>query len=100
MSVYIINNMNVHDWDEYKVYLRGFMPVLAQYGGAVLAAHNAPVALEGNWPHERTILLSFPTREQAERWAGSPEYQEIAVHRRAGASSNVVFLDGLAPAGA
>lgn len=45
----------------------------------------------------RTILLSFPSREDALRWAGSPEYREIAKHRLKGTTSNVVILDGLAP---
>lgn len=95
MSVYIINNMNIHDRDEYKAYLRGFMPVFQKYGGKVLAAQDMPIPVEGAWPYQRTILLSFPSRELAEQWAGSAEYQAIARHRHAGTSSNVVFLDGL-----
>lgn len=95
MTAYIINNMNVHDRDEYNTYLRAFMPVFEQYGGTVLAAQDNPVPSEGEWPYQRTILLSFPSRELAERWAASPEYQRIAVHRRAGASSNVLIMDAL-----
>jgi len=95
MTVYIINNMTVHDRDQYQAYLRGFMPVFAQYGGTVLAAHDDPVPTEGEWPYQRTILLSFPSHELAERWAASPEYQQIATHRRAGTISNVLFMDGL-----
>lgn len=99
MSVYVINNMTIHDRDAYRAYLRDFMPVFEQYGGKVLAAQDSPVALEGEWPYGRTILLSFPSRALAEQWAASAEYQRIAVHRRAGTVSNVVFLDGL-PQGA
>lgn len=95
MSVYIINNMNIHDHDEYKAYLRAFMPVFQQYGGKVLAAQNRPVPVEGAWPYERTVLLSFPSRALAEQWAASDQYQGMALHRRAGTTSNVVYLDGL-----
>jgi uncharacterized protein (DUF1330 family) len=94
MTVYIINNMTIHNRDEYKTYVRGFMPVFQKYGGTVLAVQDAPVPLEGSWPYDRTVLLSFATREAAERWAQSPEYQEIAKHRKAGTVSNVVVLDG------
>jgi uncharacterized protein (DUF1330 family) len=97
MAVYIINNMTIHDGDAYKTYVRGFMPVFQKYGGTVLAAQNAPAPFEGTWPYDRTVLLSFPTREAAESWSRSPEYQEIAKHPRAGAVSNVVLLDGLSP---
>lgn len=95
MSVYIINNMNIHDRDEYKAYLRAFMPVFQKYGGKVLAAQDQPVPVEGEWPYGRTILLSFPSRALAEQWAASAEYQQIAAHRRAGTTSNVLYLDGL-----
>ncbi len=95
MTVYIINNMTIHNRDEYKTYLHGFMPVFQKYEGSVLAAQSGLVPLEGTWPYDRTILLSFPSREAADRWAQSPEYQEIAKHRIAGTVSNVVLLEGL-----
>lgn len=95
MSVYVINNMTIHDMDEYKAYLRGFMPVFEKYGGRILAAENAPSPTEGEWPYDRTVLLAFPTREAVDQWSQSPEYQEIARHRRAGTKSNVVVLDAL-----
>jgi len=69
--------------------------VFQKYGGKVLAAQNQPVPVEGVWPFERTVLLSFPSRALAEQWAASDEYQHIAQHRRAGTSSNVVYLDAL-----
>lgn len=95
MAVYIINNMNLRDRDAYKSYLRGFMPVFRKYGGTVLATQDDPVAVEGDWPYQRTVLLSFPSRELARLWMASPEYQELAELRRAGSTSNVLFLDSL-----
>ena len=95
MPVYLINNMTIHDRGEYDAYLRAFMAVFRSFGGQVLAAQDAPRPLEGAWPHERTILLSFPSREEALRWYASPEYQAIVVHRFNGTTSNVVMLDGL-----
>jgi uncharacterized protein (DUF1330 family) len=95
MAVYIINNMTIHDRAEYDTYVRAFMPVFAKFNGQVLAVQDAPEPAEGAWPYDRTVLLSFPSREDAARWARSPEYREIAKHRRAGTTSNVVILDGL-----
>lgn len=95
MPVYIINNLLIHDPGEYKTYVKAFMPTIQPYGGKVLAAQNAPQATEGQWPFDRTVLLEFPNREQADRWAGSAAYQAIALRRQAGTTSNVVVLDGL-----
>ena len=58
---------------------------------------DAPPAVEGQWPYDRTVLLRFPSREDAEAWSQSPQYQEIAKHRIAGTTSNIVYLDGLPP---
>lgn len=95
MTVYVINNMTIHDRVEYDRYLRGFMAVFRKFNGQVLAAQDKPDPLEGQWPYDRTIILSFPSREDMERWSQSPEYQEIARHRHAGTRSNVVVLEGI-----
>lgn len=94
MPVYIVNNMTIHDRAAYDTYLRGFMDVFRKFDGEVLAVADAPQPVEGEWPWDRTVLLRFPSREDALRWADSPEYREIARHRRQGAKSNVVILDG------
>ena len=95
MAVYIINNMTIHDRAAYDKYVRAFMGVFAKFNGRVLAVQDAPEPTEGTWPYDRTVLLSFPTRDDALRWAASPEYREIAKDRLAGTTSNVVILDGL-----
>jgi uncharacterized protein (DUF1330 family) len=95
MSVYIINNMTINDREEYDAYLFTFMDVFRSFCGRVLVAQDKPSPLEGAWPHDRTIVLWFPSREEALRWYESPEYQAIVVHRFNGTDSNVVFLDGL-----
>jgi uncharacterized protein (DUF1330 family) len=97
MAVYIINNMTIHDRAEYERYLSGFMAVFRKYQGEILAAQDAPAPVEGSWPYDRTILLRFPSREEALRWSQSPEYREIAKHRHEGTQSNVVMLDGFVP---
>jgi len=97
MAVYIINNMSIHNRAEYDTYLRAFMGVFRKFNGEVLAAVDKPEPVEGEWPHDRTILLRFPSREEALRWSESPEYKTIAVHRLNGTKSNVVLLEGLAP---
>lgn len=98
MPVYLINNMTIHDRGEYDKYLRAFMDVFRNFEGRVLVAQDAPSPIEGTWPWDRTIVLSFPSREAALRWYESPEYQAIVGHRFNGTTSNVVMLDGLLPA--
>jgi uncharacterized protein (DUF1330 family) len=71
------------------------MDVFRNFSGRVLAAQDGPSPLEGAWPYDRTIVLWFPSRDEAIRWYESPEYKAIVVHRFNGTNSNVVILDGL-----
>ena len=95
MAVYIINNMTIHDRAAYDRYAAAFLPVFRKFDGALLAVQDAPPALEGRWPFDRTVIISFPSREAATRWIESPDYQAIVKDRYAGTVSNVVMLDGL-----
>lgn len=97
MTVYILNNMTIHDRAAYERYAQAFLPVFRRFDGRLLAVQDAPQPLEGTWPWDRTVLLSFPSREAALRWIESPEYQAIVGDRHAGAKSNVVFLDAMPP---
>lgn len=97
MTVYIINNMKMRDAAQYKTYVKAFMPIFQRSGGSILAIQDAPQAMEGAWPFDRTVILSFPSRQAADAWYQSEDYQAIAKHRWAGTESNIVVLDGFSP---
>jgi uncharacterized protein (DUF1330 family) len=42
------------------------------------------------------VVLSFPDEASFRNWAESPEYQEIAEDRKAGARSVIVLVHGIA----
>ena len=93
MSVYLINNMRIHDRTLYERYAAGMLPAFLAMGGEVVAVADAPKPLEGDWPYDRTVLLRFPSLDAARAWWESPEYQAIAPLRHQSARSNVVVLD-------
>jgi uncharacterized protein (DUF1330 family) len=92
MSVYIINNMVIHDREEYGKYVRAFLPIFLKYHGEVVALQDNPTALEGAWPYSRTVILRMPSAEKTREWYESPEYQAIAAYRWKSTESNVVIL--------
>ena len=57
---------------------------------------EAPGVLEGEWPHTRTVLIEFPSFQDAKDWFMSEEYQELATHRHAAAQSRCVIVQELA----
>jgi uncharacterized protein (DUF1330 family) len=99
MTVYVVNNLRIHDRAEYGEYVSGFMEAFRGCGGEILAVQDAPQAFEGEWPYDRTVLLRFPSRGAITKWVQSPAYQAIVGHRHRGAQSNIVILDAFAMPG-
>jgi uncharacterized protein (DUF1330 family) len=51
--------------------------------------------IEGDWHHDKVILLRFPDRASFDAWANSPQYQEISRDRLASTHGEVVLIQGL-----
>ena len=89
MTVYAVALIDIADREEYGLYGQGFMEIFGKYGG------TSPTVLEGEWPHTRTVLLSFPNAEDLERWYRSPEYQALAQHRFKASTARIAVIKGL-----
>jgi uncharacterized protein (DUF1330 family) len=92
VSVYIIAQIGIHDRAEYEKYSDGFLDVFAKYQGELLVVSEDPVVVEGEWPYTRTVVIRFPSADEARRWYESPEYQAIAQHRFRAAKTNAVIV--------
>ena len=95
MTVYVIALLDITDREEYGLYGQGFMAIFDKSGGQVLAVDENPTVVEGEWPHTRTVLLSFPDAETMNRWYGSPDYQALAQHRFKASTAQIAMINGL-----
>ena len=73
---YIIGQVEVKDPEAYREYIAQAPATIAQYGGEYLVRGGDFEVLEGEWARERTVVLRFPSVEDAKRWYASPEYEE------------------------
>jgi len=96
VTVYAIAQLSIHDRARYQRYVAAFMPVLAKYGGRLLAADEHPEVTEGQWDRHKVVLLAFPDREAFTTWATSPEYREISEDRLAAADTIALLVRGMA----
>ena len=65
VSVYVIANLIVTESEHYRVYEKGFFPLLKKYGGSFITFDDSPVHLEGFSPREgRMIMFTFPLNRQ------------------------------------
>ncbi len=96
MPVYAIAQLTIHDRATYQRYQERFMSVFQRYKGRLLVADENPRVLEGHWDREKVVLMSFPDEAAFFEWAESPDYQEIAKDRYAGATTVSLLVKGLA----
>jgi uncharacterized protein (DUF1330 family) len=99
MAVYALAQLRIHDPERYGRYMSNFVArfvdVCGKFGGKMLAADDAPRVLEGEWwDRNKVVLMEFPDAAAFTAWAASPEYNEIAVDRKAGAEAVVLLIKG------
>lgn len=95
MSVYVIAQLKFTKEDLYRRYQARFFDVFKEFKGRLLVADEKPATLEGNWPHDKIVVMEFPDQAEAERFINSPAYQEISKDRIAGAETVSLLAKGL-----
>ncbi len=94
MAVYGIGVIDIHNREHYAGYEAGFMEALAPFDGQVLAVDEAPVAVEGDVPKGRIVLLQFPSAEKFDAWYKSDAYEAIKPMRLEASSGTVMRING------
>jgi uncharacterized protein (DUF1330 family) len=94
VTVYVIAQLLITDATFYDRYRAQFNEVFSHYKGTVLAAHDTPAVVEGNWEQRKVVLMSFLDEESFLKWWESSEYQTIAKDRRAGSDAVILMVKG------
>jgi uncharacterized protein (DUF1330 family) len=94
MTAYLIAVETVHDEAMFAEYRKQVIATLEAFGGRFVARGGKLTVLEGEWLHPRTVIIEFPSRDAAEAWYKSPDYQKVIGLRLKSTSGNLVILDG------
>lgn len=95
MSAYVFANIKVDDPIAYQRYVQIVPGTIEKYGGRYLARGGRVEVLEGDTQPGRTIIIEFPTFEDAQRWYSSKEYCGAKDVRHACAHADLVVIDGV-----
>ena len=95
MTIYIIAQLKFTRRELYNRYQSRFADVFRKFRGKLLVADEHPVVVEGSWERDKVVIMEFPDEAAAQEFQTSPEYQEIAVDRKAGADAIVLTVRGL-----
>ena len=93
MTVYAIVQIEIFNREAYDRYQAKFWDVFKQFDGSLLVNDENPKVLEGQWPKDKVVLMSFPSEASFYAWAGSPQYKEIIVDRIAGANLTIILSE-------
>jgi uncharacterized protein (DUF1330 family) len=96
---YILATVRVTDAEAYRA--SGYMAMaeesVAAFGGRFMVRGGEPLALEGDAPAERIVILEFPSRDQAAAFHASATYAPAITLRQSLAESRLLLLSEYVP---
>jgi uncharacterized protein (DUF1330 family) len=95
MAGYVFANVRVEDPAVYERYKQMVPATIEHFGGRYLARGGRSQVVEGDLGLGRTIVLEFPSYEDAQRWYASPEYAEAKQVRQGCAVAELVIIEGM-----
>jgi uncharacterized protein (DUF1330 family) len=93
---YAIVCVNIHDEDRYADYRAGTQASLEPYEGRFIVRGGATDCVEGSWDAQRTVVIEFPSLDQARAWYHGDAYQQLAAIRREASTADFVLVEGVA----
>jgi len=94
MKAFVIAAETPNDESMFSEYRKAVPATLEAFGGKFIVRGGNLTLLEGAWPHSRLVIIEFPSREAAEGWYRSPEYQKIIGLRLNSSVGNLVIIEG------
>lgn len=95
MAAYIVADIEVTDPEGYPAYIEAAKGSVEKYGGRYLVRGGKAETLEGERQPHRTVVLEFPSVEQARAWYDSPEYGAAKPFRHKAATSSFILVEGV-----
>jgi uncharacterized protein (DUF1330 family) len=99
-KAYVVAEIQVTNPEGYADYRALSTASLAQYGGTWLARGGQRTQFEGNDDQHnenwRTVVVEFPSMEQARTWYESPEYTHAREIRQAHSIGRLFIVEGYA----
>jgi len=94
MKAFVIATNTINDEAMFSKYRKEAPATIEAFDGKFIVRGGDFKNLEGEWPHPRLAIIEFPSREAAEGWYRSPEYQRIIGLRLDNTVGNVIIVEG------
>ncbi len=94
MAAYLIAQIDVTDPVAYEEYRKQVPATLQGHATRYLVRGGAMARLEGDWPHERVVVIEFPSMEAARAWYDSAAYAGPKALRQGASRGNLILVEG------
>ena len=94
-KAYVIGNITITNTEGYAQYSARVPSVVAAFGGHYRVRVGMATPLDGQASAARYVVIEFPSREQAQAWYDSVEYQSILPLRLNNSTGQVALVDGM-----
>jgi uncharacterized protein (DUF1330 family) len=90
---YWIAHVDVRNQDGYKNYVAMLPDIFRKFGGRYVTRGGKVEVVEGK-ARPRTVIIEFPSYEQALACYRSPEYGKAIALRQAAADADLIVIEG------
>lgn len=95
MKAYWIAHVDVTDRPQYAEYTSRAPAIFAKFEGRLLARGGRSEAMEGRATPQRSVVIEFPSYEQALACYRSEDYQAACGYRVGAALAEVIIVEGV-----
>ena len=92
---YWIAHVDVHDPEQYKLYVSGAAPAFVEYGAKFLARGGKNETVDGDSLGDRHVVIEFEDFETAKTCFNSEVYQKARAHRLPASTGRVILVEGM-----
>ncbi|WP_268036387.1 DUF1330 domain-containing protein [Algoriphagus sp. PAP.12] len=93
MPAFVIVEVDIQDPVAYEEYKKHTPATVEKYGGKFILRGNPVEALEGEWNHDRLVMLEFPDKNSARDWYYSKDYQKAKEIRAKGSNAKFLLIE-------
>ncbi|WP_075351318.1 DUF1330 domain-containing protein [Algoriphagus marinus] len=93
MGAIVLVQVDIHDRDLYEEYKKLTPATVESFGGKFLVRGTEVLVLEGEWNHDRLVMLEFPDKDSAMNWYYSKEYEKARMIREKAAKAKFFILE-------
>lgn len=93
MKAIALVQVDIHDAAVYEEYKKLTPATVEAYGGKFVIRGAEIMVLEGEWNHDRLVMIEFPDKKAAINWYYSKEYEKARRIREKAASAKFFIIE-------